>query len=216
MTLAEKIQELRTGRGLSQEELAAQLKVSRQSVSKWETGQSVPDLEKVIKLSDLFGVTVDQLVREGEAASLPEERVRPRVACGEVRPGPTLIQKAGICTEVTGWAAFLLGLMGEGILVMIGLAMVLLGLPLLLARKHPWLWMGWIAVALTLVVLNPRTSVVGWGLIGGIRLLAAYLKYPQVGQAVLLGGWIAVLRGLLVLTLLWGTYRGWKKKKEEA
>lgn len=64
MTLAEKLLNLRTDRGLSQGDLAEKLDVSRQSVSKWETGQSVPDLDKIIKLADLFGVTVDDLVRE--------------------------------------------------------------------------------------------------------------------------------------------------------
>ena len=48
LSLSEKILSLRTGLGLSQEELAEQLAVSRQSVSKWETGQSVPDLDKLI------------------------------------------------------------------------------------------------------------------------------------------------------------------------
>jgi len=64
MTLAEKILKLRTARGLSQGDLAEALEVSRQSVSKWETGQSVPDLDKIIKLADMFGVSVDELVRE--------------------------------------------------------------------------------------------------------------------------------------------------------
>ena len=62
MTLPEKILKLRTEQELSQGELAERLEVSRQSVSKWETGQSVPDLDKIIRLADLFGVTVDELV----------------------------------------------------------------------------------------------------------------------------------------------------------
>ena len=56
---------------MSQGDLADRLEVSRQSVSKWETGQSVPDLDKIIKLADLFGVTVDELdgrIRQKEAA----------------------------------------------------------------------------------------------------------------------------------------------------
>ena len=64
MTLSEKIFALRSKAGLSQGDLAEKLEVSRQSVSKWETGQSVPDLDKIIKLADLFGVSVDELVRE--------------------------------------------------------------------------------------------------------------------------------------------------------
>ena len=72
MTLAEKILSLRTQRGMSQDDLAEKLEVSRQSVSKWETAQSTPDLDKIIKLANLFGVTVDELVREGEAPQPPE------------------------------------------------------------------------------------------------------------------------------------------------
>ena len=63
MDLANRIMQLRTARGLSQLELAEQLNVSRQSVSKWETAQSVPELEKLVALSDLFGITLDELVR---------------------------------------------------------------------------------------------------------------------------------------------------------
>ena len=67
MTLSEKILELRTAQNLSQGELAEKLDVSRQSVSKWETNQSVPELDKIVKLADLFGVTVDELVRNGSS-----------------------------------------------------------------------------------------------------------------------------------------------------
>jgi len=67
--LHETIYRLRTTRGLSQEELARQLEVSRQSVSKWETGGSVPDLDKLVRMADLFGVTLDALVRSGDDAA---------------------------------------------------------------------------------------------------------------------------------------------------
>ena len=76
MALSDRILELRTGMGLSQGDLADRLEVSRQSVSKWETGQSVPDLDKIIKLADLFGVTVDELVREGERPQPPQPEPR--------------------------------------------------------------------------------------------------------------------------------------------
>ncbi len=64
MKLHEKIYTLRTAKNLSQGDLAEILDVSRQSVSKWETGASIPDLDKLIKMSDLFGVSLDALVRE--------------------------------------------------------------------------------------------------------------------------------------------------------
>lgn len=64
MILAEKITKLRKQKGWSQEELALRLNVSRQSVSKWESMTSLPDLDKIIKLSELFGVSTDYLLRD--------------------------------------------------------------------------------------------------------------------------------------------------------
>ena len=64
MILADKIMTLRKKIGWSQEELAAQLNVSRQSVSKWEGAQSIPDMDKVVQMSRLFGVTTDFLLKD--------------------------------------------------------------------------------------------------------------------------------------------------------
>ena len=64
MILADKIITLRKKAGWSQEELASQLGVTRQSVSKWEGAQSVPDLDKVVQMSRLFGVSTDYLLKD--------------------------------------------------------------------------------------------------------------------------------------------------------
>lgn len=64
MILADKIMQLRKQKGWSQEELAEQVGISRQSVSKWESGMSVPDLDKILKLSELFGVSTDYLLKD--------------------------------------------------------------------------------------------------------------------------------------------------------
>ncbi|MDO5324414.1 MAG: helix-turn-helix transcriptional regulator [Clostridia bacterium] len=64
MILADKIVQLRKKNGWSQEELAAQLNVSRQAVSKWEGAQSVPDLDRILQMSALFGVTTDYLLKD--------------------------------------------------------------------------------------------------------------------------------------------------------
>ena len=63
MTLGQRLTQLRTGAGLSQDALAERLGVSRQSVSKWETDASVPELDKLVRLSQVFGVTLDELVK---------------------------------------------------------------------------------------------------------------------------------------------------------
>lgn len=66
MTMGQRLLALRTRAGLSQEALAEQLGVSRQSVSRWETDASIPDLDKLIRLSGIFGVTLDELVKGTE------------------------------------------------------------------------------------------------------------------------------------------------------
>ena len=63
MKLGEKIYNLRTAKNLSQGDLAEMLGVSRQSISKWENNSAMPDLEKIIKLSDIFEVSIDELVK---------------------------------------------------------------------------------------------------------------------------------------------------------
>ena len=64
MILADKIIDLRKKNGWSQEDLAAQLGVSRQSISKWEGAQSVPDMNRILKLSEIFGVSTDYLLKD--------------------------------------------------------------------------------------------------------------------------------------------------------
>lgn len=79
MILADKIIELRKKNGWSQEELAEQLQVSRQSVSKWESAQSIPDMNKIIAMSEIFGVSTDYLLKE-------EMELDPMVPQVEVEP----------------------------------------------------------------------------------------------------------------------------------
>ncbi|MCG7343417.1 helix-turn-helix domain-containing protein [Sporosarcina sp. ACRSL] len=67
MSFGEKLKRERELKGWSQEELATKIHVSRQSVSKWETGKNYPSIEVIIDLSDLFGITIDELLRsDGE------------------------------------------------------------------------------------------------------------------------------------------------------
>lgn len=69
--LSEKIRELRRKSGLSQEELADKLDVSRQAVSKWETGAAVPTTDTLVDLADLFSVSLDYLLRDGTTEISP-------------------------------------------------------------------------------------------------------------------------------------------------
>lgn len=76
MNFSDKIISLRKKNGWSQEELAERLGVTRQSVSKWESAQSQPDLSKIIQMSELFSVTTDYLLKDGvqDSAAINEEK----------------------------------------------------------------------------------------------------------------------------------------------
>lgn len=75
MEFNNKLYELRKQKGFSQEELANRLNVSRQTVSKWEVGDSTPDMEKLVAMSDLFGISLDELVLDKSPEPAPVEQV---------------------------------------------------------------------------------------------------------------------------------------------
>lgn len=80
MQFQEKLQKLRKDVGMTQLELAEKLMVSRQAISKWETGSAIPDLENMVAICKLFDVSLDYLVRdiqeETETKEIPEEHIR--------------------------------------------------------------------------------------------------------------------------------------------
>ena len=78
MSLSENIYRLRTEKNMSQLELAEALEVSRQSVSKWETGTAVPELDKLVKMAKLFEISLDELV-SGEVPATKEAPVREEI-----------------------------------------------------------------------------------------------------------------------------------------
>lgn len=76
MAFYDKIAMLRKERGLSQEELADMLDVTRQSVSKWESGQSLPDIQKIVQIADIFGVTTDYLMKDEQERVAKADSIR--------------------------------------------------------------------------------------------------------------------------------------------
>lgn len=125
MVLGDKIIKLRRQNGWSQEELAEQLGISRQSVSKWESGTSVPDLDKIIKLSGIFGISTDYLLKE-EA----ERAEGPILSYPEV---DTSIQKTGrkvSLEEVREFIDLTSGVAGK---IAVGVVLCILGPAMLIA-----------------------------------------------------------------------------------
>ena len=126
MKIAERIQQLRKSKGLSQEQLAAQLDVSRQAVSKWESGQSVPELDKIILMSNLFETTTDYLLKGVEPTAAPKHRCNAILFSG----AGTIINGMGLIIAWMVWVerqtAYAVG---------IGLILMLLGTGLFLAGQ---------------------------------------------------------------------------------
>ena len=111
MSLGTNISRLRAEKRLSQGDLAEVLEVSRQSVSKWETDSSVPDLNRLMKLSQLFGVTLDELVTGAEP---PVKVETPPVMVSPSMPGRKI---AGIILFCMAFLAFLIPTGLGGILI---------------------------------------------------------------------------------------------------
>ena len=96
MNIADRILYLRKSKGISQEELADKVGVSRQAVSKWESEQSMPDVEKIIIMSDYFNVTTDYILKGIEVVENKEEKSKEIVGkvlkkLSEVFPGCIII-----------------------------------------------------------------------------------------------------------------------------
>ena len=119
MTIADRIQNLRKTKGSSQEELADKIGVSRQAVSKWESEQSTPDVEKIILLSEYFEVTTDYLLKGVEPVGEKEKKSDITFICNTVA---TALNLLGIVMSVFIWYSI-----QETGAVIAGLVFVILG-----------------------------------------------------------------------------------------
>lgn len=157
MTLGEKIVKLRAVQRLSQGDLAERLGVSRQSVSKWETGGSTPDLDKLIALSELFGITLDELAKPDRPAQNPLPQTETPAA-----PPPKIETRkiAGWILLGVGLLSIVLGLALDLLLVFLGGYLALCGVVCLLVKKHPGLVVGW-STFLVCVYFLPRVTSTG-------------------------------------------------------
>lgn len=118
MNLPEKLAFLRKAKGLCQQELADEMNVSRQAVSKWESGNVMPSLDNLIYLSKLYGVTIDSLIDDSQ--DLPSESAPPEPVPAEPVPleSPRMEHSAFPFIRKYGWlTAFFLTLVVTFILV---------------------------------------------------------------------------------------------------
>lgn len=140
MTFAEKLTELRKQHGWSQEELGERLGVTRQTVSKWELGSTTPEMEKLAAMGELFGISLDELVRGGESytvtGDIPEQKVivvkKSRFVRGEFKSEKKVMGKPFVHINLKGKADgfFAIGLMARGVFAigLLSMGVVTIGL----------------------------------------------------------------------------------------
>lgn len=196
MSLGERICKLRTEKNLSQGDLADTLEVSRQSISKWETNGSVPELDKLVKLSEIFDVSLDELITGKERAEQPvaaphaeqpvAQQAEPQVIYIEkpIKPSITAAQILGIvllfCSAL---CMVLFACFGERRdlqdVFILCLPIALWGV-ICLVTKQPLLWCGWCGSAVWWIyvfVLSAKWEEDALLLIIGIALVASSLGY---------------------------------------
>lgn len=174
---------------LSQGDLAEALEVSRQSVSKWETDSSVPDLDRLVKLSRVFDVTLDELVMGAE----PQLKVEtPPVMVSPSMPGRKI---AGIILFCMSFLAFLVPTVLGGLLEGLVLAVPFLvcGIICFLAQKRPGLWCAWAVYLLAYIICYYGTGL-SW------TYIFFTFSWEELGTPVYtIAAWIQVLATLALL-----------------
>ena len=162
MNLGEKIYNLRIENNMSQGDLAEALQVSRRSVSKWETNTSVPELDKLVKMSEVFNISLDELVRGAEAEEEKMEGQSPEV----------IIQKSGLAArKIVG-----LILLGIGFIIFLFISLLsfplealILSSPFLLCAviclfipRHTALYCFWVLYIMIHAYLRYATGIRFW------------------------------------------------------
>ena len=135
MNLGENIYRLRTEKNMSQGDLADALDVSRQSVSKWENNNAVPDLERLIKMSQLFGVSLDQLVSKDIPSPVPQSSAAPEIPVHRPMPIRRILSIILLCF---GLFTFLILTLSGGFLLgyLVGLPMAVIGTMILVSHRN--------------------------------------------------------------------------------
>jgi transcriptional regulator with XRE-family HTH domain len=147
MNLGENIYRLRSEHNMSQGDLADALEVSRQSVSKWENNSAVPELDKLVKMAHIFGITLDEMVTGAEAPPAPKAEIpepaparSSRLTSAQIL-GIVLLVFSGLCFLVFTVVGIFVANLLLGLLI--GLPFLLCGLVCLLCKKNIGLKCAW-------------------------------------------------------------------------
>lgn len=163
MTLGTNIQRLRKEHNLSQGDLADALDISRQSVSKWETDTSTPDLDKLLKLSEIFNVSLDELIKGIDTPSPTlsiEQSEKHEPIPTTIKTGLEPRQIAGIILLCMAFLIVLIcTLIGDALAGFIfALPFLVCGLICMFVKKHTGIYCGWAVNILVLIYLQLATG----------------------------------------------------------
>ena len=156
MNLGANITAFRTAQGLSQEQLAQLLGVSRQSVSKWETGTATPDLVHLLRLCEIFSVSLDTLVGQQAAQPVPPVQAASPAPASPQKQGLAAHQTVGIILLCMAFLVMLVCIgMGARLLegAVFAVPFTLCGLLCVTVHFHPGLWCGWALYAMASLLL---------------------------------------------------------------
>lgn len=146
MNMADRLQYLRKTKGFSQEELADRVGVSRQAVSKWESEQSMPDIEKIVIMSDIFEVTTDYILK-GIEPQADKGQNNKEFSSGVLYISSTALIAIGLLCAFGGWYAkqTMECVWGSMIIQISGLASYFIGR--LLSEKEAPFYVKWLNIA---------------------------------------------------------------------
>ena len=168
MTLGEKISALRDQHKMSQGDLAEKIGVSRQSISKWETDTSVPELDKLIQLSEVFHITLDELVK-GDILTSREENENPNHQHqAPAQPIQVVIQKSSNTQKIIGVILLCFGAVVMLLLTLLGGVLsgllfsspfILCGIICMVFKRNVGLWCAWALLFAVNVYLRYATGI---------------------------------------------------------
>ena len=213
MTLGKNIVRLRTQKNWSQGDLADALEISRQSVSKWETDVSIPELDNLLRLSALFGVTLDELVRGEELpkteTAMPAAQTVPTSFAPQVTPERekrrTITGTVLLCTGAVIFCLLLAGDLLTGLLF--ASPFLICGIICFAVKRRVGLCCGW-AVYLCIDLYLRFATGLSWTTIFMTHLWTAQMNYARLSIA-----WMQFI-GMVLMSLC--TVRSYRTLKVSA
>ena len=200
MTIGEKIYKLRTERNLSQGELSEMLEVSRQSISKWENGAATPDLDKIIKLSEIFGITIDELVKSNEVSASAEEKPQTIIIKKESNFPPrkivgTILLSLSLIVTVVLLAA------GGGIVgLVLSSPLILCGIICFVFKRNIGLWCAW-AVFFAIDMYLRMATGISSAVVLNFQTLLFMIRGGDFVRLLLAFAQLAVILSLILITV---------------